>query len=65
MSTLTLNEKIENLTSTWITAFDLYMPSKKAMKLRLEELTTWDTCNGHELERQAKINALNFLINKK
>lgn len=60
-----LEKEIESLTVAWIKYFDAFMTSKQNMKVRLESLKSWDTCNGNAIERQAKINALNFLISNK
>lgn len=49
---------------TWQEAYPITLKNKKAMQARLKDLETWDNCNHHELERQAKIIALTNLINK-
>lgn len=56
------NKKLK-LTETWIKCFQVSLKKKEAYITRLNELESWDKCNGNELERTAKINALKSLIN--
>lgn len=46
----------------WIDAYEVTLKNKPRYEKRLKELQTWDTCNGHESERQTKIQALKELL---
>jgi len=60
---VTSGEFFEQYVSTWMRGFRITQVSKKAKQRRLQELQTWDTCNGNQFERETKIEALNRLLN--
>ena len=56
------NDRRAQSIELWERAYLLTLKSERAFKKRLKELETWDDCNGHEYERQVKIEALKNLI---
>jgi len=58
-STIRRNESVD----IWVRAYSATIKTQNGYKQRLKELETWDNCNGHESERQVKIEALKQLIN--
>lgn len=63
-SIVTREENIERLINTWEQAYLVTQRTERNFKKRLKELESWDTSNGHELERNAKIQALHRLLGK-
>lgn len=53
---------IKKLIDTWRRAFMVTCKKKSDIRRRLYELQSWDKCNGHEIERHAKIEALKLLM---
>lgn len=56
-------EYLKKASETFKRVYERIYPTLKKQKLRLSELQSWDTCNGHELENKAKQTALILLIN--
>lgn len=52
----------EQMILTWMGALKITLRNKSQQQKRLEELKSWDTCNGHDDERKIKIKALERLI---
>lgn len=59
-----MNNNFDKLVSTWERCFQVTQPTKKAKKIRLEELETWDKPRTQDqiLEHNAKIEALKNLL---
>jgi hypothetical protein len=58
-----MNSRIDQLVATWQRAFKVTLRNKKAYKIRLTELTTWDKARAdNEIEHSAKIKALELLL---
>jgi|GEM_PF-5297437 hypothetical protein len=52
----------KRLVNTWMRVYQITQPTKRQQEIRLKELQTWDSSNGHIEEHRAKKHALIRLI---
>jgi hypothetical protein len=58
------NDRREQSVNLWERAFLATQKSERNFKKRLNELETWDDCNGNNYEQEVKIEALKRLLGK-
>jgi hypothetical protein len=59
---VTKPERVEQSIQTWMSAYNVTLKTDRAFKKRLEELNSWDDCNGNSYEHNVKTQALQRLI---
>jgi hypothetical protein len=62
MKTTEQTTEISKLAEKWEQLYSISLPTAKQKQIRLAELESWDTSNGHPIERAAKIKALENLL---
>jgi len=60
----TRDEDFFRLVLTWKKAYSITLAEEACYKFRLKELSTWDSSGNEEIERIAKITALQILLNQ-
>lgn len=63
MENIERENKINQLITTWQRSYNVTLKTTNAKKKRLNELLTWDKCNGNKIEHTCKIKALQNLLN--
>lgn len=56
-------DMFNRMIGTWSKSYRVILKTRKAKQKRLNELLTWDKCNGNKWEHTAKITALEGLLN--